>query len=797
MSVKPGERLGPYEIIAPIGAGGMGEVFRARDVRLEREVAVKVLPDHLSDSKSAFQRFEREARSVAALSHPNIVAIFDFGSSDELPYVVTELLEGETLRARLHTGEMPWRKAAEIGAAAAEGLAAAHTKGIIHRDLKPENIFITADGRVKLLDFGLARNVITPRTEQDDLPTVEIHTEPGTLVGTVGYVSPEQLRGHQATAASDIFGLGCVLYEMVTGTRAFQRETAPETMTAILKEEPVNVALAGQKIPTELARIISRCLEKNAAERFQSASDLAFALRALSQSSANLEFVAPKTAPDIELPPPRRWIGAVAIIAVLAAAAVAFFSLRDRNSGIRPGKIDSIAVLPFVNGSGVAEYDYLSDGVTETLIQSLSRAPELRVMSYAAVSRYRGADADPKRAARELKVDAVVTGRVTGRGDLLSISAELIDPSDNSQLWGESYNTRMTDILAVQEQLSRRIAERLRLELTGSAGARITRQHTQNPEAYKLYLQGRFYWNKRTGVALQRSLEFFEQAIAMDPSYALAHAGLADSYALLGQYGVMPPSAAAPRAREAAERALAIDPELAEAHTTLAVVTYRYYWRWAEAEAGFRRALDFGPGYATGHQWYGEFLTITGRFAEGERQIRRAQEHDPLSIIISNDLATNYFLGRRYRDAIAQYRKTLELEPNFPLSHVLLGASLIEAGEYDTALVHLKRAVELDDFADFVAFLGWGYARAGETAEAESVLARLHEQSREKYVSPVDFAVLNIALGRHDEAFRWLDRALTERADWLVYLGTEPVFDPVRNDPRFKALLERINFPGA
>jgi eukaryotic-like serine/threonine-protein kinase len=583
---------------------------------------------------------------------------------------------------------------------------------------------------------------------------------------------------------------------MVSGVRPFQRESTPETMTAIIRDDPPDLAASGRKIPAELARIIFRCLEKNASVRFQSARDLAFALRALSQSSTNLEFISARSSPSQILPiVHRHWIGAVAIVAVLAMAALSFFTLRRESARVSKTSIDSIAVLPFVNGSKLADNDYLSDGVTETLIHSLSQAPGLKVMSYAAVSRYRGDAADPKKVANELKVDAIVTGRVTQRGNLLSISAELVDPSDNSQLWGETYNTQMTDILTVQEQLSRRIAERLRVELTGAAGERITRQQTDDPEAFKLYLQGRYYWNKRTGAAIAKSIEFFERAIAIDPRYALAHAGLADTFALLGQYGVMPPSAAAPRAREAAERALAIDNDLAEAHTSLAVVTYRYYWRWAEAEEGFKRAVTLAPSYATGHQWYGEFLTITGRSAEGEREIRKAQELDPLSLIISNDLATNHFLARRYPEAIKQYQRTLELEPNFPLSHVLLGASLVESGRYDEALVHLKKGAELDDFADFLAFLGYGQARAGNLTEAKKVVELLKERSATKYVSPVDFAVLHIALKDYDEAFKWLDRAVTEHADWLVYLEVEPVFDPLRDDARFKALLKKINFP--
>ena len=483
MPLPVGTRLGPYEVIAPIGAGGMGEVYRARDTRLNRDVAIKVLPEHLAKDPDALARFQGEAMAVAALAHPNILVLYDVGSDQEVHYAVTELLEGETLRDRLSRGPIAWRKVAELGSAIAEGLAAAHSKGIVHHDIKPANIFLIADGQVKILDFGLAQITSAP-SQSDDIATV---TEAGPAVmGTVGYMSPEQVRGEKTEAASDIFSLGCVLYEMVTGGRAFTGKSATDTMAAILKDEPPAVADSGNSSSPDLDRVIERCLAKNPAQRFHSARDLAFALRGLSTSTGEQRPVSPPVRIG------RGRIAAAIAALVLILAAVGFYFWRSRATR----NIDSLAVLPFVNASGSADADWLSDGITDSLIDTLSGLPNLKVMSRSAVFRYKGKEADPRAAGRELGVRAVLVGRITQRGDSLSVNAELVKMEDNSELWGDLYNRKLVDVLAVQQDIASQISGKLRAKLSDAQKTHIARGRTENPEAYQLYLKGRYYASK-------------------------------------------------------------------------------------------------------------------------------------------------------------------------------------------------------------------------------------------------------------------------------------------------------------
>ncbi|MDQ6707981.1 MAG: serine/threonine-protein kinase, partial [Acidobacteriota bacterium] len=475
MPLAARDRLGPYEILAPLGAGGMGEVYRARDPRLNREVAIKVLPARLANDPQVLARFESEAKAVAALSHPNILAIHDFGTDRGVSYAVTELLEGETLRSHLGRSALPWRKAVEIGIAIADGLASAHSKGIVHRDLKPENIFLTSDGRVKILDFGLARWTAPQASGQSDMPTL---TQEGVIMGTAGYMSPEQIRGTPADARSDIFSLGCVLYEMVAGRRAFSRETSAQTMAAILEAQPTDIATTGKQVPAGLERAIAHCLEKNPQRRFHSAHDLGLALRGTLEAS------------ESSRPFPLGWVAAaVAVIALMAAV--------YRSTG-RAKPIDSLAVMPFVNVGGDPNTEYLSDGITENLINNLSQLPTLRVLPRSLVFGYKGREMDPRKVGRDLHVRAILTGKVVQRGDGLHIQTELVDVAEVSQLWGQQYDREFTEILAVQEEIARHVSEKLRLRPTGEEQKRMDKRSTENTEAYRLYLKGRYYWSRRT-----------------------------------------------------------------------------------------------------------------------------------------------------------------------------------------------------------------------------------------------------------------------------------------------------------
>jgi serine/threonine protein kinase len=603
MPLSAGDKLGPYEILAPIGAGGMGEVYRARDTRLGREVAVKVLPVHLANDSQALARFEREAKAVAALSHPNILVLFDVGAHDGIHYVVTELLEGETLRDRLSRSPLSFRQTVELGIALAEGLAAAHGKEIVHRDIKPGNIFLTADGQVKILDFGLAR--WQPKTSSEDETLTLNNTQAGTVMGTAGYMSPEQVRGERADASSDIFSLGCVLYEAVTGRRAFSGNSAADTMAAILKEDPPAIANTGKQAPAELERVIHRCLAKNPAQRFHSAHDLAFALRGLLSAASERSAALPG-------PPPRargnrvRAYVAIAVAAVILIAAGLFY-WRSHTAQ----SIDSLAVLPFANIGGNPDAEYLSDGITESLMDSLSELPNLKVQSRSAVSRYKGKDPDARSVGRELGVRAILTGRITQRGENLTISAELVDADDNSRLWGEQYNRKLADALAVQNDIAHQIVEKLRLRLSNAQAAHMTTRQTANPEAYQLYLKGRYFAAQFTQDGMDKGMNYFRQAIALDPNYALAYDGMSYYYELIEDL-LMPASEAMPKAEEAARKALALDDSNVETHVQMGSNYTMYDFDWPAAEREFARALALNPNYAPAHEYYAWFLISVG-----------------------------------------------------------------------------------------------------------------------------------------------------------------------------------------
>ncbi len=804
MSLPTGTRLGPYEIVHAIGSGGMGDVYRARDVRLDRNVAVKVLPERFSRDAEARLRFEREAKAVAALSHPNILAIHDYGSQESAAYIVTELLEGQTLRQRLHDGPVAWRKAIEIGAAVADGLAAAHAKGIIHRDLKPENIFLTADGHVKILDFGIAQLVRSPEPETHDIdptlmPTAPMRTDSNAVVGTAGYMSPEQLRGENVDATSDIFSLGCVLYEMVAGKPAFIRATVIDSLSAILTDTPDVFTTSARMIPYELARVITRCMEKNRAERFQSARDLAFALRAIS-TSTSLSFEAPARRK-------RRRLILASLAGLLILGVLAYFvslrvfqssSLRDDEATTRRlddsatrRPIRSIAILPFVNATGDREAEYLSDGVTETLINTLAQVPGLRVMSRTSVFHYKDLSPNPSSVGRDLHVSSVVVGRIESVGNQLVISAELIDANDNALIWGNRYQTARSDVFSVQQSIASEIARMLRLQISGRTEQVLAKRHTTDPRAYELYLKGRFQWNKRDAAGLYKAIELFNQAIEIDPQYAPAYAGLADCYNLLDIWAGLPTKETFPRAKAAAQKALAIDDQLAEAHTSLAYAIHTYEWDWAAAERDYKKAIALNPNYATARQWYAEFLTATGRFDEAEVQGRKALELDPMSPIINAVVAYNRMMARRYDAAIEQGIRTTQLFPTFMPGHAYLGLAYLEAGKPREAVAALEAARKLQDIVVVFTWLIRAQLAAGNTAEAERLTRELEKRGRSEYLPPYYMAALDAHRGKRDQAFEELNRALGERTGAMVWLTVDPALDPLRSDPRFAKLVAK------
>jgi serine/threonine-protein kinase len=780
MPLRSGDKLGPYEILEPIGAGGMGEVYKARDGRLNREVAVKVLPEHLANDPQSLARFEREAKAVAALAHPNILVLFDVGSADGVHYVVTELLQGQNLRELLSQGPLPWRKSAELGAAVAEGLAAAHSKGIIHQDVKPGNIFLTADGRVKLLDFGLAEMRRTPSPADETATLTETDSA---VVGTIGYMSPEQVRRGKPAPASDIFALGCVLYEMVTGRRAFTGGSATEVLAAILRDEPLPVADSGKFSPPELDRVIDRCLAKNPEQRFHSAQDLAFALGTVRGSNDGERPLVPARSRGVQR---RVALGVAALMLVLAAVGIYVWRIRAN------GNVDSLAVLPFVNAGGGNDAEWLSDGITESLIGSLAQMPNVRVMSRNAVFRYKGKETDAAEAARRLGVRAVVTGRIVQRGNQLSVRAELIDARDGSELWGEKYDRPMSDILAVQEDITARIAEKLRHKLSGEEKQKLASQGTGNPEAYRLYLKGKYFAGKFTMEGFNKGLDYLRQAIAIDPNYARAFEGISYAYQITDD-SLFPPREVCPKAKEAAIKAIDLDESLSEGHTDLAGMYFWYDYDWSAGIREFRRAIQLNPNSGFAREYYGWELTSLGDTVNGIAEGRKALEADPLSVEAALVLAQDLYLSRQYTEALDLLRKALEQDPDYGLAYWTLGQTYLAQGDFKQAVAVLEKGRQVGPLDWTVEVLAAAYIKDGRSAEGRKILNELEERSkRGGYVPAYYLAYGYLALNDRDRALTALETDYEHRSPNLTYIKLDPGLDPLRNEPRFKSLLRKM-----
>jgi len=765
----------------------MGEVYRAKDPRLGRDVAIKVLPASFSSDPDRLRRFEQEARAAGILNHPNITAVYDIGTHEGAPYVVQELLEGETVRSVLAGGRLPLRKAIDYSLQIAHGLAAAHEKGIVHRDLKPENLFVTKDGRVKILDFGLAKLRETQEPSgQTSLPTASPGTEPGVVLGTLGYMSPEQVRGKPADARSDIFSFGAILYEMLSGKRAFHGDSAADTMSAILMKEPPELSQTNRDIAPGLERVVRHCLEKSPEQRFHSAHDLAFGLEALSDVST------PTLAPAARPRALTFRVGAALLAALLALAAAAVL-LRPRGKSI-----DTLAVLPFANASSDPNVEYLSDGITDALINSLSQLPSLTVMSRDSVSRYKGPEVSAQAAGRELKVQAVLKGKFVQRAQDLLITAELVDVRDNSHLWGGQFNRKLSDIQAVQEEIAGQISSKLRARLGGEEKKRLSKRYTENAEAYALYLKGRYHWNKRTAEDIQKGIGYFQQAIEKDPTYALAYAGLADSYVILFQYAGLPSRETFPKANAAALKALEIDDTLAQAHAALAWTHQLFDWDFSAAEKEFRRAIELDPKYPTAHHWYSLLLSLLGRHEQAIAEAERAYELDPLSPIISNLRARVFYNARQYDRAIEAARKTLELDKGFIQALLTLGLALEQKKMYPEAIAEFEEAVRLSGRSiQAVAYVGHVYAVSGRREEAMRLIEELKGWSERGYDPLANIALVHAGLGQNDETMRWLEKAYQARSAWLIVLAlkVDPRWGALRSDARFQDLVRRIGFP--
>ena len=755
-----GSKVGPYEVLGLLGEGGMGQVYRGRDPRLGRDIAIKVLAKDALQDAEATGRLEREARAIAALSHPNIVAVHDVGREDGTFYLVTELLEGKTLRDAMQPPPMNWRRAVEIGAEVAEGLSAAHAKSIVHRDLKPENIFITDSGRVKILDFGLAQtDPVLSERDEGNIPTSKwFQTSPGTVIGTLGYMSPEQLRGESVDPSADIFSLGCILFELVTLKKPFHRESGAATIAAILKDDLPRDLLAAA-VPAECPRIIEGCVEKNPATRFQSARDLALTLRAIGSSTT------------------------------MASDSLIRNITRRRTSK----SIDSIAVLPLANASNDPSTEYLSDGITEGIINKLSQLPKLKVMARSTVFRYKNRDVDAQSVGRELRVRAVLTGVVKHIGERLQISVELVDSHDGAQLWGETYKRELSDLLQLQEEMSREIADKLRLKLTGADKKKLRQRTTENSEAYQLYLKGRYHWNKRTEDGLRRGVQFFREAIESDPSFAMAYAGMADCFITMATNIPLPPRETMPKAKAAAMRAIELDDGLAEAWASLGAVRWWFDWDWEGAEEAYRRAIALNPNYATAHDGYAMLLSARGRFDEAVEQISKASDLDPLSLIIAVHAGWPFYFARDFESAIRRFRKALELDENFIPAHGWLGMALGQQHRYGEALDAFARALEVDRIPILTTMLAHTHAIAGDRDASLRLLGDLLTTARARYISPYDIAVIHAGLGDRAAAITHLQAAHADRSPWMVFLPVDPRLDALRGEPAFGEILAALH----
>jgi serine/threonine protein kinase/Flp pilus assembly protein TadD len=833
--------LSHYRIVSKIGAGGMGEVYLAQDTRLDRKVAIKFLHEEFSKDADKLNRFIQEAKAASALNHPNILTVYEIGEVDGKNYIATELIDGKTLREHLsHQESLPLNTILKIGVQVAEALSAAHQAGIIHRDIKPENIMLRKDGYAKVLDFGLAKlsepaAVATRSAGSEDATRVQVNTTPGLVMGTVSYMSPEQARGKVTDARTDIWSLGVVLYEMLAGKVPFTGETVNHTIVSILEREPLLL----ENVPGELQRIVRKSLTKDMEMRYQSARDLLIDLKNLrreldlqgelersiipnraatresanenqtqvyasgsvvptssGQAAATHSVTTSSSSLEYAVTQARSHKFATAIIGVLLVgviSTVSYFAFVSRGGSAK--QISSIAVMPFVNESGNADVEYLSDGMTETLIKSLSNLSSLDVKPRSSVFRYKGKDTDLQTIAKELNVQAILNGRVAQRGEQLTLSLELVDVRKNSVIWTEQYQRKQSDLVSLQSEIAKDVSTNLKAKLSGAEETKVTKTATADPAAYQAYLKGRYYWNRRTAENLKKAIEQFKSATDRDPNYALAFVGLADCYAVLNEYAGTPTSETIPQSKVYAERALTIDGQLAEAHATLGIVN-EYSWQWGEAEKEFKRTIELNPNYPTAYHWYSILLKNVGRNDEAAAMIKRAQELDPLSSIIGVNVSRMYGLQNNHDASIENSLKIIELDPNFAPAYEYLALSYLKRGRNAEAIAAAEKAADLNNRAGItLGDLGNVYAVVGKRAEAIDKIKELEEKYTRKEAIGQYIAAVYVGLGDKDKAFEWLEKDFQARNGKLAEIRWQIQFESLRDDPRFKDLLKRMGLP--
>ena len=831
MPIAKSTRLGSYEIISPLGSGGMGEVYLAEDTRLHRKVALKILPAHLASDRNRMHRFNQEAMAAAALNHPQIAHIYEIGEAEGVHFIAMEYIDGDTLRHRIKQG-MKLPEILEIGSQISNALVAAHGAGIIHRDIKPENIMVRRDGYIKLLDFGLAK-LSQPEgntTDNDASTKAMVYTSAGTVIGTVNYMSPEQAKGIHIDPRTDLWSLGTVLYEMVTGQLPFLGATSAESISLILQKEPAPLTRFAHEVPAELERIVTKALTKDCEERYQTAKDMLIDLRNLKRKlevdaeiertvqpqlwhspSSSSEHISPATgsrvgttsvtASDTPASSSAGYIiskiqqhklfAALSLFALVITIVGISLYLYARNTEVR---IESIAILPFINQNNDLNTEYLSDGIPESIINSLSQLPNLKVMSRNSVFHYKGKEMDAQTVAKELKVQAVLTGRVTQLGDGLSISVELINAQDKRQIWGQQYNRKLADVFAIQEEMAKEISEKLRVKLSGTERQQLAKRPTENLKAFQYYMQGRAYTSRRTREDLLTAIRYCERAIEEDPDYALAYAGLADAYVALGVRGYIVPVEARRKGEEASHKALTLDENLAEAHAQVGYIETAFTpYNFPLGDPELRRAIELSPSLAVAHQYLALSLGKQGRFDEALAEILKARELDPLSSIIARQEALPYYLKRDYVRAIQLLRQANELGSALNTTYEI--GIYIQNRSFDEALAELEQAKrERKNDSILIYDTGVVYAAQGRRGDALQAIKELEQMSGANLDQALYIAKVYATLNDKEMALSWLDRGLAAGAIGSFYKD-EPVWDPIRSDPRFADLLRQMGIP--